>query len=250
MASHPPGKCCVVGTLHEGETTGKLIKVDGTIDAYLATPPADKARDGQGILFVPDVIGIWQNSKLLADNYAAQGYTVLMPDIFNGDPLSLNRPGDFDFVKWITEGSDGKNPHTPPAVDPIIVKSIKALRDLGIKKIGAVGYCFGAKYVVRHYKSGIDAGFVAHPTNVEEDELAAITGPLSIAAAQTDPIFPTEKRHKSEEILIKTGQPFQINLYSGVSHGFAVRCDTSVKIEKFSKEQAFFQAVTWFGEHL
>lgn len=250
MASHPPGKCCVVGTLHEGEPTGKLIKVDGTIDAYLATPPADKARDGQGILFVPDVIGIWQNSKLLADNYAAQGYTVLMPDIFNGDALSLNRPGDFDFVKWITEGSDGKNPHTPAAVDPIIVKSIKALRDLGVTKIGAVGYCFGAKFVVRHYKSGIDAGFVAHPTNVEEDELAAITGPLSIAAAQTDPIFPTEKRHKSEEILIQTGQPFQINLYSGVSHGFAVRCDTSVKIQKFSKEQAFFQAVTWFGEHL
>lgn len=134
-----------------GETTGKLIKVDGTIDAYLATPPADKARDGQGILFVPDVIGIWQNSKLLADNYAAQGYTVLMPDIFNGDPLSLNRPGDFDFVKWITEGSDGKNPHTPPAVDPIIVKSIKALRDLGIKKIGAVGYCFGAKVSRRQH---------------------------------------------------------------------------------------------------
>ncbi|KAL6907381.1 dienelactone hydrolase [Trichoderma evansii] len=250
MASYPPGKCCVVGTLHEGETTGKDIKVDGTIDAYLATPPADKAREGQGILFIPDVIGIWQNSKLLADNYASQGYTVLLPDIFNGDALPLNRKGDFDLLKWIAEGSDGKNPHTPPAVDPIIVKSIKALQDLGIKKIGAVGYCFGAKYVVRHYKSGIEAGFVAHPTNVEEDELAAITGPLSIAAAQTDPIFPTEKRHKSEAILIATGQPFQINLYSGVSHGFAVRCDTSVKIQKFSKEQAFFQAVTWFGEHL
>ncbi|KAL7897377.1 dienelactone hydrolase [Trichoderma sp. SZMC 28014] len=250
MASNPPGSCCVVGTLHEGETTGKDIKVDGSIDAYLATPPPDKVRDGQGILFIPDVIGIWQNSKLLADNFAAQGYTVLLPDIFNGDALPLNRKGDFDFVKWITEGTGGNNPHTPPAVDPIIVKSIKALRDLGIKKIGAVGYCFGAKYLVRHYKSGIEAGFVAHPTNVEEDELAALTGPLSIAAAQTDPIFPTEKRHKSEEILIKTGQPFQINLYSGVAHGFAVRCDTSVKIEKFSKEQAFFQAVTWFGEHL
>ncbi|KAM0259357.1 hypothetical protein ACHAQJ_003389 [Trichoderma viride] len=250
MASNPPGQCCVVGTLHEGEPTGKDIKVDGTIDAYLATPPADKAGDNKGILFIPDVIGIWQNSKLLADNFAAQGYTVLLPDIFNGDALKLNRTGEFDFVKWITEGSTGDNPHTPPAVDPIILKSIKALKDLGIKKIGSVGYCFGAKYVVRHYKDGIDAGFVAHPTNVEEDELAAITGPLSIAAAQTDPIFPTEKRHKSEEILIKTGKPFQINLYSGVSHGFAVRCDTSVKIEKFSKEQAFFQAVTWFSEHL
>ncbi|KKP04280.1 esterase/lipase [Trichoderma harzianum] len=250
MASGHIDKCCVVGTLHEGETTGKDIKIEGNIDAYLATPPAGKARDGQGILFIPDVIGIWQNSKLLADNFAAQGYTVLLPDIFNGDALKLNRTGDFDFVAWIAKGSTGDNPHTPPAVDPIILNAIKALKDLGIKRIGAVGYCFGAKYVVRHYKDGIDVGYVAHPTMVEEDELAAITGPLSIAAAQTDSIFPAEKRHKSEEILIKTGQPFQINLYSHVVHGFAVRCDTSVKIEKWSKEQAFFQAVTWFAEHL
>ena len=68
-----------------------------------------------------------------------------MPDIFNGDALSLNRPGDFDFGAWMTKGSTGDNPHTPEAVDPIIIKGIKALRDLGIKKIGAVGYCFGAK---------------------------------------------------------------------------------------------------------
>jgi dienelactone hydrolase len=73
---------------------------------------------------------------------------------------------------------------------------------------------------------------------------------LSIAAAQSDDIFTTEKRHKSEEILIKTKLPFQINLYSGVAHGFAVRCDLTKKIEKFSKEQAFLQAVTWFDEHL
>jgi dienelactone hydrolase len=85
---------------------------------------------------------------------------------------------------------------------------------------------------------------------VEEDELAAITGPLSIAAAETDSIFPAEKRHKSEEILVKTGQPYQINLYSQTTHGFAVRCDLSVKAQKFAKEQAFQQAVQWFDEYL
>lgn len=106
------------------------------------------------------------------------------------------------------------------------------------------------QYVVRHYKDGIKVGYVAHPSFVDEDELAAITGPLSIAAAETDSIFPTEKRHKSEEILQKTGQPYQINLYSGVVHGFSVRCDLSKKVEKFAKEQAFFQAVQWFDEYL
>jgi dienelactone hydrolase len=85
---------------------------------------------------------------------------------------------------------------------------------------------------------------------VEESELAAIKGPFSISAAETDEIFPAEKRHKSETILIETKQPYQINLFSGVSHGFSVRCDTSKKIEKFAKEKAFLQAVQWFDEHL
>jgi dienelactone hydrolase len=117
---------------------------------------------------------------------------------------------------------------------------------------------------------GIDVGFIAHPSYVpfppspttpttsltpshsfvEEAELSAISGPLSIAAAETDSIFPAEKRHKSEVILAETKQRYQINLYSGVVHGFAVRCDVSKKVEKFSKEQAFLQAVTWFNEHL
>lgn len=91
---------------------------------------------------------------------------------------------------------------------------------------------------------------MAHPSFVDEDELASITGPLSIAAAETDEIFPAEKRHKSEEILKDVGQPYQINLYSGVEHGFSVRCDLSKKPQKFAKEQAFFQAVQWFDEYL
>lgn len=104
--------------------------------------------------------------------------------------------------------------------------------------------------MARHYKDGIEVGFFAHPSFVEEDELASITGPLSIAAAETDDIFTAEKRHKSEEILKKTGLPYQINLYSGVEHGFSVRGDVTNKVIKFAKEQAFLQAVFWFDEHL
>lgn len=106
------------------------------------------------------------------------------------------------------------------------------------------------QYLVRHYKDGIKVGYIAHPTFVEEEELAAIAGPLSIAAAETDPIFPPEKRHKSEEILKKAGYPYQINLFSGVAHGFAVRGRVDVPVERFAKEQAFLQAVTWFHEFL
>lgn len=82
----------------------------------------------------------------MADQFAANGYLTLIIDLFNGDALSLNRPDDFDFMSWLTKGSTGDNPHTTEAVDPIVVEAIKYLKqEKGVKKIGAVGYCFGAK---------------------------------------------------------------------------------------------------------
>ncbi|KAI0477906.1 alpha/beta-hydrolase [Xylariaceae sp. FL0804] len=252
MASNPPRKCCTVGVKHDGQPTGKDIKV-GSWAAYLATPPADAAtaHADAAILYIPDVIGIWQNSQLMADQYAANGYACLIIDVFNGDPLALNRPDDFDFMKWLSGGSTGDNPHTPSAVDPIVLAGLKHLTsELGYKKIGAVGYCFGAKYVARHYQNGIACGYMAHPSFVDEDELRGFRAPLAIAAAETDEIFPAEKRHRSEEILAEKGDPYQITLYSGVAHGFSVRCDLSKKHERFAKEQAFLQAVSWFDHWL
>lgn len=156
-----------------------------------------------------------------------------------------------------------------------------------VKKIGVVGYCFGGKvwirllpshmqhctlfstshshplthppqYVARYLgaigkenNASVEAGFTAHPSFVEAAELKAITGPISIAAAETDQIFPAEKRHESEVILKELSEgplklPYQMNLYSGVQHGFAVRGDVADARAKFAKEMAFMQAVQWF----
>ncbi|EHK46055.1 hypothetical protein TRIATDRAFT_88567 [Trichoderma atroviride IMI 206040] len=243
MASHPR-------TLHEGDPKGTFLKIDGGINAYLATPSEENARKGVGILFIPEILGIYPNSQLLADGFAAKGYTTLIPDVFNGDAIPLDRFPPADLLSWLAKGFDGNNPHTPEYVDPIIIAAIKKLRELGVSKIGAVGYSFGGKYVVRHFKNGIDAGFVAHPSFVEEDELAALAGPLSIAAPETDRLWPAPQRHKAEAILVKTGQPYQITLFSGVAHGFGIRGDPDVRLQRFAKEQAFNQAVAWFDEHL
>lgn len=81
----------------------------------------------------------------MADSFAAQGYTTLIPDIFKGDQAPVERPAGWDIAAWITKGSDGNNPHTPATIDPIVVQGIETLKSLGIKRIGGVGYCFGAK---------------------------------------------------------------------------------------------------------
>lgn len=81
----------------------------------------------------------------MADAFAAEGYTCLVVDTFNGDPVPLEMPEGFDIMKWLGEGSDGKNPHTAEAVDPIVVSGIEYLKSIGIIQIAAVGYCLGAK---------------------------------------------------------------------------------------------------------
>jgi dienelactone hydrolase len=113
-----------------------------------------------------------------------------------------------------------------------------------------------------------DAGYTAHPTAIQTGELAAIEKPLSIAAAgritisksrqarvkltfaEIDTVWPAEHRHEAEGILSKTGQPYQINVYGGVQHGFAARGDMSNAHLKTSKELAFLQALNWFQYYL
>jgi len=251
MASNQIGQCCAVGVKHEGEPTGKLETLEG-VTTYVARPGSN-AKSGVAILFLTDVFGYkFPNNQLLADDYARNGYLTIVPNIIHDDPVPAERPEGFDIMKWFAgEAPHGKEPHGPETVFPIVDKSISWLKSQGINKIGAVGYCYGAKHsIVKLGKKEVDVVYVAHPSFVEESELEAIKGPLSIAAAETDSIFPAEKRHKSEEILQKTGQPYQITLYSGVEHGFSVRGDMKNPAVKFGKEQAFFQAIQWFDQWL
>lgn len=126
-------------------------------------PPPNKQHKEVGILYIPDVLGIYQNSQLIADQLAANGYITVMPDLFKGDQLELNifdgdqvdanadprRPGDFDLLGWLEAGKNGVGPHTSKEVDPIIIDAIRYMKEvLGMKRLGSVGYCFGAKVSV------------------------------------------------------------------------------------------------------
>jgi dienelactone hydrolase len=128
-----------------GEPKGTVTKTsDGKADIYIASPDASNKKDA-ALLFLPDIFGIYPNSKLLADSFAAQGYTTAVLDLFSGDAPSMPPPANFEIFKWINEGFDGKTPHTTEAIDPIVVEGIKTLKAQGFNKIGAVAYCFGAK---------------------------------------------------------------------------------------------------------
>lgn len=102
------------------------------------------------------------------------------PDLFKNDAIpadALNPGSTFNITAWQTR-------HTVAMADAIVESTINTMRSkLGAKKIGAVGYCYGGKYVARFLAAGkgLDAGFMAHPSSVELTEWDAVGSPLSIA---------------------------------------------------------------------
>jgi dienelactone hydrolase len=232
--------------VHEGEPVGEIKDVGG-IKSYVSHTK-DKKSDN-AILFIPDAFGLESiNNKLLADDFARAGYLTVIPDIFRGNPIpdKLLKEGmaSFDIMAWV-------GTHPPEVVDPILEATIKGLKgEFGVKNIGAVGYCFGGRYVVKYLVKGkgIDAGFIAHPSLTSNEEIEKIQGPLSVGAAEVDNQLTATKRHEWEEILIKIKVPYQIVLYGDSEHGFAVRADLKDRKKKFAKESAYFQAVRWFDE--
>ncbi|KAK2027149.1 dienelactone hydrolase [Colletotrichum zoysiae] len=230
---------------HTGTPVGEEISYNG-LTQYVSKPKAGWGGSNKttGVLYLTDVFGIQlPENKLLTDSFARAGYITVAPDLFNGNPApnDINIPG-FNTTQFLAQ-------HGPNVTDPIIANSIKYLREkLGVEKVAVTGYCFGGRYSFRVLADGkgADVGFAAHPSLLTDDEIKAITGPASVAAAENDNLMTAARRAEVEALLSQTGQPFSVALYGGTSHGFAVRANISDSRQKFGKEEAFFQAVRFF----
>lgn len=149
-----------------------------------------------------------------------------------------------DLSKWLPN-------HGPEVTSPIVEDFLAALKaDIDYKFLGVVGYCYGAKYAIHQIAEGkyASAAAAAHPSFVTIEEVAAVKKPLLISAAETDSIFTTELRHQTEAKLQEIGARYQVDLFSGVTHGFAARGDISDPVVKYAKEKAFSDMVYWFNQ--
>ncbi|MDQ0393235.1 dienelactone hydrolase family protein [Labrys monachus] len=117
----------------------KLKASDGVeISAYEALP--DGAPRG-GLVVVQEIFGVNGHVRRVADSYAADGYRVIAPAIFD-----RAEPG-FE-VGYDAQGRDRgvalmqKIPGAKSMLD--IAAAVEALQ--GVGKIGVIGYCLGGSY--------------------------------------------------------------------------------------------------------
>ncbi|MED6155370.1 hypothetical protein PIB30_004384 [Stylosanthes scabra] len=231
--SNPP-------TLNPGAGIGHVEKFGG-LHSYLTGSP----QSNLAVLLISDVFGYEApNLRNLADKIAADGYYVVVPDFFNGepfDPQNTNRP----FPEWIKDHGVGKGFEDAKPV-------VEALKSKGISAIGAVGFCWGAKVVVELAKPKlIQVAVLLHPSFVTVEDINAVDIPIGIRGAEKDQISPPEVIKKFEEVLSAKQQPeADVKVVPHVEHGWTVRYDTGDAEAVKAAGEAHQFVLEWFAKHL
>ncbi|KFY93039.1 hypothetical protein V500_03947 [Pseudogymnoascus sp. VKM F-4518 (FW-2643)] len=270
--------CCTLPSIHPHTPLGTILSIAGT-STYLTIPPNITAPYPRALIYLTEGYGpLLPNSQLLADHLALLlQCPIIMPDQFRKEPFPMVKPPG-----WDEEAAMARliNDHHPGTVDPMLETVLEWIQRPvdhaegglgGVQRVGAIGYCFGGRYVMRLLAEGkIEAGVVNHPSFYTLDEVSAlgrpsgdkleggeadgkkvrVWKPLAIFAAETDDILPEEKRRATEDRLKEGGVTWMCTTYAGTLHGFSVRGDLKDPVVKFARDSALDGAVKWFNEYL
>ncbi|KAG9310231.1 dienelactone hydrolase [Chiua virens] len=236
-----PSTCCFTGLKHTGDPEGRIESIGG-LNTYVAEPPTTLGSHRKVLLYLSDVFGsFFINNKLLQDYFASCGFVVLGPDYFFGQYIQ-DLPEDADKPAWAH-----KKLETAIEVFPKWLDAVKAKYGAETTKYTAVGYCFGAPFVMGLVAEGsIEAGAIAHPAFLDEKHFENATRPLLLSCSEVDITFPLEARRRAEDILVRNKSSYCIQVFSGVEHGFATRGNPDVPDQRWAKEESARGIKEWF----
>ena len=165
--------------------------------------------------------------KLLADDFARNGFKTIAPDTFDDEPVPADAltTGNFDFNSWGAR-------HPPARGLEILIAVIDSLKAEGVTKFGGLGYCFGGRLCFDLVYAGrLAVVATSHPSllKVPEDleKYAQTSVPILINSCETDSMFGQEAQKAADEILGngKFTPGYLRTYWPGCVHGYAVRGD-------------------------
>ena len=219
-------------------TTPEKLEIrtpDGVAAAWAYRPPGGGAAPA--IIYLPDAGGVRPTSQQMAERLSSLGYFVLLPN-------TLYRSGDFAPV-------DMKTVFSNPPERARLMEAIKkvdaaaAERDVGAYlaavaqqpgvlpgKVGCVGYCMGGRIAfiaAGAYPERVGAAASFHGGNLANGEpdsphlkAGHIRAHVYLGVADNDGSCTPEQQGLLASSLGAAHVTYQIELYAGVSHGFAV----------------------------
>jgi carboxymethylenebutenolidase len=212
------------------------------ISAYAATWLA-KSR-GTPVLVVHENRGLNPHIKDVARRLALAGFPALAPDFLSS---AGGTPTDEDKARELIGAMD----LSQAVQDAVHVLETLQATPEGVRRVGALGFCWGGGFVNRLAVAAgdkLDAGVVYYGPAPDPSEAAKIQAPLLIHDAGLDDRVNTTS-FPWVTALRQAGKTVRFYLYDGVNHAF--NNDTSAeRYNKAAADLAWKRTLAFYRKHL
>jgi carboxymethylenebutenolidase len=190
----------------------------GNFPGYLALPPTGK---GPAIIIIQEIFGVNEHIRSVAEQYAADGYVVIAPDIFwrSGAHIELGYSSE-DMTKGVGLMQQVDIDKTLDDIGAT-AKTLRAMPEVN-GKLAAIGYCFGGQLAYRSAARGIvDAAVPYYGGGIQNclDESAKIKAPILFHYAENDHNIPLSAVD-AVKASFGGGSDAEFFVYPGADHGF------------------------------
>lgn len=219
----------------------------GTFSAYLASP---KLGAGPGIVVIQEIFGVNAGMRQICDDYAAQGYFAICPDIFwrqeAGIQLTDKTQAEWKKAFALYQGLDVA----------LGVADLRSTLDYAraipgaTGKAGATGYCLGGKLAyLMACRTDADASVAYYGGGIHEllDEAKKIKHPLMLHLAEEDEYI-DKAAQKAIHTALDGHKLVEIYDYPGVNHAFAR--PNGQHYDRQAAELANSRSAAFFARHL
>ncbi len=221
---------------------GKSMNLD-SVSGYLARP--EGAGPWPGVLVIHEWWGLDDQTRSIADRFAAQGYLALAPDLYNGEFALL---GDSDKATVLKQ----KYGEAASTVLEQAFDFLKSHPDC-TGKVGSVGFCFGGRMslalgltrpldaVVTFYGGGMQHLF---------DRMTEFKAPACLALfGDKDVSIPAGTIQEFDTLLDRIGVQHEVIVYPDSGHAFFRDSDPGSYKPEASRD-AWERVTKFFAERL
>lgn len=207
---------------------------DGTTDAAIFAPGADGRWPG--IIMLTDIAGIREAPRQMARRLAAEGYTVIMPNLFyrTGRPPLFAGKVDFNDPHTHARFAKLREPLTPEAIERdgvAYVDFASKQEHVAAGPLAVLGYCASGAIAMRIAATSpelVAALASFHGGRLATDAptsphllLPRIKAQLYFGHASNDNSMPAAAIEKLEQALATRGGPYESETYPA-AHGWTV----------------------------
>lgn len=187
-------------------------------DAYLSLPPTGK---GPGLVLIQEIFGVNEHIRAVADQYAADGYTVLAPDIFWRSSPRLELGYD---QQGFDRGLALLSEMNIDAAAKDLRVTVTTLRSHAActGTVGSVGYCMGGLLsFIAAAEAGVDTAVCYYGGGIHNNLARAskIKCPVLFHFAEKDAYIPPEAVAAVNKTM-GNRKNVRIIVHPGVDHGF------------------------------